>query len=419
MASRHGRCGGGGGQDTGGAGEGAVFGKKYTSCIPVLTNDLHLIYHPLMNALKKRKIERKNGGKFLYESIAATIRSSIESGEYGVGSRLPSLDDFSSHFGANRLTVRKALTILREEGYIYSLPAQGTYVRQATAERKQEGTGAGQRKIRVVGLLSQVLVPAHFGPYHQEIIAGINEALLEYGANLLTYAVGLIRPDQLIHVRDAVPADAMIYMGPFDRVILSQLVRSGPPSVLVDFDSRGLPCDSICLDNELGGMEVGRLLAANGLSDDFAIIAGRPDDACAARMEGIRKSLEQETGSYHPRVIANGNYTKKGGRMAMQQIFDEMHPLPKAIFCLNDEMAIGAMDLLLEKGIRVPEDVRIIGFDGIEQGAITRPRLSTVSIDMRQIGRLSVSTLFRRLSNPRVSASRLLISPKLLLRDSF
>ena len=103
----------------------------------------------------------------------------------------------------------------------------------------------------------------------------------------------------------------------------------------------------------------------------------------------------------------------------MQQIFDEMHPLPKAIFCLNDEMAIGAMDLLLEKGIRVPEDVRIIGFDGIEQGAITRPRLSTVSIDMRQIGRLSVSTLFRRLSNPRISASRLLISPKLLLRDSF
>ena len=372
-----------------------------------------------MNALKKKKIERKNGGKFLYESIAATIRSSIESGEYGVGSRLPSLDDFSSHFGANRLTVRKALTILREEGYIYSLPAQGTYVRQATAERKQEGTGAGQRKIRVVGLLSQVLVPAHFGPYHQEIIAGINEALLEYGANLLTYAVGLIRPDQLIHVRDAVPADAMIYMGPFDRVILSQLVRSGPPSVLVDFDSRGLPCDSICLDNEFGGLEVGRLLAANGLSDDFAIIAGRPDDACAARMEGLRKSLEQETGSYHPRVIANGNYTKKGGRMVMQKIFDEMRPLPKAIFCLNDEMAIGAMGFLLEKGIRVPEDVRIIGFDGIEQGAITRPRLSTVSIDMRQIGRLSVSTLFRRLSNPRVSASRLLISPKLLLRDSF
>lgn len=372
-----------------------------------------------MKAFSKKKIAREDGGKFLYESIAAKIRSDIESGKYGVGDRLPSLDDFSAFFDVNRLTVRKALTILREEGFIYSVPAQGTYVRQAMVERKKEETGEGRRRVRVVGLLSQVLVPAHFGPYHQEIIAGINEALSEYGANLLTYAVGLIRPDQLIHVRDAVPADAMIYMGPFDRVILSRLVRSGPPSVLVDFDSRGLPCDSICLDNELGGMEVGRLLATSGVADDFAVLEGRPDDACVARMEGLRKSLQQETGAYHPRMVAAGNYTKSGGRKAMQKILDSMDPLPKAIFCLNDEMAIGAMGLLAEKKIRVPEDVRIIGFDGIEQGAILRPRLSTVSIDMRQIGRLAVSTLFRRLENPNTPSSRLLISPKLLLRDSF
>ena len=82
-------------------------------------------------------------------------------------------------------------------------------------------------------------------------------------------------------------------------------------------------------------------------------------------------------------------------------------------------MALGALDALTEANIRVPEQVRLIGFDGIPLGAEIRPRLSTVTIDLRQIGRQAVQTLFRRLEDPSSPAIRLSLSPCLLRRDTY
>ena len=381
-----------------------------------------------MKARRISKMQMPSGKHFLYESIAHRLREEIASGTFQPGERLPSLDSFSETFRVNRLTVRKAIEILREEGLVYAIPAQGTYVRQvqegapASGTARAQGAGSARhpaRKSRVAGLLSQVLVPANFGPYHQEIIAGINEALPEYGANLLIYAVGMMRPEELAEIRDSAPTDAMIYMGPFDRVLLARLVRSGPPAVLVDFEARGLPCDSICIDNEYGGQEVGQLLIESGCWDDFAMITGSSDDAVTDRVAGVRRAFSEAGLRYAPMSVLNGHYTRLGGREAAHTLLSSGAPLPKAIFCFNDEMALGALDELTGAGIRVPEQVRIIGFDGIPMGEAFRPRLSTVSIDLRQIGRQAVQTLFRRLEDPSAPNVRLSISPRLLRRDTY
>ena len=381
-----------------------------------------------MKARRISKMQMPSGKHFLYESIAHRLREEIASGTFQPGERLPSLDTFSETFRVNRLTVRKAIEVLREEGLVYAIPAQGTYVRQvqegapASGTARAQGAGSARhpaRKSRVVGLLSQVLVPANFGPYHQEIIAGINEALPEYGANLLIYAVGMMRPEELAEIRDSAPTDAMIYMGPFDRVLLARLVRSGPPAVLVDFEARGLPCDSICIDNELGGHAVGQLLIETGCGDGFALITGTADDAVADRVAGIRRAFSEAGSRYAPLAVIDGHYTRKGGCEAVSSLLSRGLPLPKAIFCLNDEMALGALDALAEANIRVPEQVRLIGFDGIPLGAEIRPRLSTVTIDLRQIGRQAVQTLFRRLEDPSGISVRLSVSPQLFRRDTY
>ena len=377
-----------------------------------------------MKARRISKMQMPSGKHFLYESIAHRLREEIASGTFQPGERLPSLDTFSETFRVNRLTVRKAIEVLREEGLVYAIPAQGTYVRQvqegapASGTARAQGAGSARhpaRKSRVVGLLSQVLVPSNFGPYHQEIIAGINEALPEYGANLLIYAVGMMRPEELAEIRDSAQTDAMIYMGPFDRVLLARLVRSGPPAVLVDFEARGLPCDSICIDNELGGHAVGQLLIETGCGDGFALITGTADDAVADRVAGIRRAFSEAGARYAPLAVIDGHYTRKGGCEAVSSLLSR----GKAIFCLNDEMALGALDALTEANIRVPEQVRLIGFDGIPLGAEIRPRLSTVTIDLRQIGRQTVQTLFRRLEDPSSPAIRLSLSPCLLRRDTY
>ena len=292
-----------------------------------------------MKARRISKMQMPSGKHFLYESIAHRLREEIASGTFQPGERLPSLDTFSETFRVNRLTVRKAIEVLREEGLVYAIPAQGTYVRQvqegapASGTARAQGAGSARhpaRKSRVVGLLSQVLVPSNFGPYHQEIIAGINEALPEYGANLLIYAVGMMRPEELAEIRDSAPTDAMIYMGPFDRVLLARLVRSGPPAVLVDFEARGLPCDSICIDNELGGYAVGQLLLETGCGDRFALITGTADDAVADRMAGVRRAFSEAGARYAPLAVINGHYTRKGGYEAASSLLSRGRPLPKA-----------------------------------------------------------------------------------------
>ena len=87
---------------------------------------------------KSASIRRlEGGGGYLYRQLADRFRDDIASGVFAPGSRLPSLDQIASDHGVNRLTARKAIGELREEGRVYSVPAQGTYVARAAAAARR------------------------------------------------------------------------------------------------------------------------------------------------------------------------------------------------------------------------------------------------------------------------------------------
>jgi DNA-binding transcriptional MocR family regulator len=109
-------------------------------------------------------------------------------GRYAKGTRLPSLDELAAHFDVNRITVRRALQDLRAEGLIFSIPAQGVYV--AEADNRAD---LPRRTPRVVGLLSRVLFPGTIGPYHQAMLAGVQEELVGRQANLLLLPAGHLK----------------------------------------------------------------------------------------------------------------------------------------------------------------------------------------------------------------------------------
>jgi LacI family transcriptional regulator len=91
---------------------------------------------------------------------------------------------------------------------------------------------------------------------------------------------------------------------------------------------------------------------------------------------------------------------------------------PTAIFAFNDEMAIGTLRAAHERGLRVPEDLSIVGFDDVERAQLVSPQLTTVRQPLAEMGRMAVSLLLRLLDSQRLEALRVELATRLLVRAS-
>jgi LacI family transcriptional regulator len=141
------------------------------------------------------------------------------------------------------------------------------------------------------------------------------------------------------------------------------------------------------------------------------------DSAPAAeRLRGYEQSVRRAGTAPSGRVYL-GDFTLEWGMAAGQQILAE-RPLPDAIVCGNDLIALGVMRSLREGGVTVPSDVAVTGFDDIDFAPIVDPPLTTVRQPVKQIGALAVDTLTRRLQEPQAPWQEIRLAPTLVVRAS-
>lgn len=158
------------------------------------------------------------------------------------------------------------------------------------------------------------------------------------------------------------------------------------------------------------------VLQTHGISDVVYIAgpADSPDDA--ERLAGFRDALA-DAGVAESRVrIRRGDFTREGGRSQASGILAERRP--RAVLCSNDETALGVLDVLEQRGIRVPEDVLVTGFDGIAAGRHSRPRLTTVHQPMVELGRAAVHAITARLDDPSLEPQAFTLPVEVVLRES-
>jgi DNA-binding LacI/PurR family transcriptional regulator len=116
------------------------------------------------------------------------------------------------------------------------------------------------------------------------------------------------------------------------------------------------------------------------------------------------------------RVIP-GSYTDDGGRHGVAALLESGEP-PTAIFVANDLAALGAMSVLAERGLRVPEDVSLVGYDNTSLAAVRQISLTTVDQPRPQMGRQAVTLVLERLTQERAAARHILIPPTLVVRGT-
>ncbi len=190
------------------------------------------------------------------------------------------------------------------------------------------------------------------------------------------------------------------------------------PTVLVNcYDLEGnLP--SIVPDERGGGRHATeRLLGAGHVR--IGVINLAPDiPAAVGRLQGYTDALTAAGVKFDPELVAVGHATADGGYEAAGHLLD-LPQRPTALFCLNDRMAMGAYDAIKERGLSIPGDVAVIGFDNQELiAAYLRPKLTTVALPFEEMGVLAVQTLERLTAGQQLAASQQLVDCPLLERSS-
>jgi LacI family transcriptional regulator len=177
--------------------------------------------------------------------------------------------------------------------------------------------------------------------------------------------------------------------------------------------------DSVFVNDEAATYDAIRWMITERGYENIGYI-GVPDDLPPGprRRRGFQRAMRDSGLSIDPRFMLESDFTLEGGKAVARELL-QIGELPRALYVLNDLMAIGVILELQEAGYRIPDDIAVLGFDDIPEAQIVRPMLTTIAQDPRDIGTLLAESLFSRMESP-VQVERRVIESKsrLVVRDS-
>ena len=259
-------------------------------------------------------------------------------------------------------------------------------------------------------------------PFFQEVLVGIKHGVGEGGFDLLLFATDLpgngFETSSVLRRAKHHRVDGVVLMGvdPHDPEV-QKLVRSRIPCVAVDLEVVGPRTGYVMSDNLAGGRAAVRHLHELG-HRDVATIAGptttRPG---VDRLLGYRAEMEALGLAGADGYEQQGDFYPDSGYEAMHELLALERP-PTAVFAASDLMAVGALRAAQERGVRVPEDVSIVGFDDIQLAALVHPPLTTLRQDKIGLGRAAADTLLRMLDRPESTPAVQALAVELVVRGS-
>jgi LacI family transcriptional regulator len=190
------------------------------------------------------------------------------------------------------------------------------------------------------------------------------------------------------------------------------------PAVVVD--PAGVPdldVPTIGASNWAGGLSATEHLTGLG-HRRIAHIAGRPGLWCSrARLDGYRAGVESVGVEVDPSLIVQGDFNYTSGFTAGTRLLDLADP-PTAVFAASDEMALGVYEAVRRNGLRVPEDLSIVGFDDLPQARWGSPPLTTVRQPLGEMGMAAVRTVLRLLNGEKLESSKVELATEVVVRES-
>lgn len=196
------------------------------------------------------------------------------------------------------------------------------------------------------------------------------------------------------------------------------------PAVILCDRSPDPAIPAIRIDDELGAYEATAHLLSLGhrriahFTSRYSSLSTDESSVESDRFQGYRRALSQAGVAYDPAWVAQGEPTIPGGYAQTRELLARPGARPTAIFCADDLLAIGALRALYEAGLRVPDQMAVVGFDGIMLGQFTTPALTTMNQPRGEMGRLAAEILFQLLDGQQPSQREQVLTAELLVRES-
>jgi LacI family transcriptional regulator len=265
-----------------------------------------------------------------------------------------------------------------------------------------------------------LILPDSANPFFAEIGRAIEETAFQYGYNvILCNTEGEYNREQIyVDLLTKKQVDGLIFVAAgAQSESLSSLLQDDILVVLIDRQVPGIDVDVVLSDNRQGGYLATKHLVDLGHTR-IACISGPSDiTPSSERVIGYLQALQEAGMPPDEKLIISGNFRVESGHQIVQELLAFPNP-PTAVFASNDLMAIGAMRAVTQKGLRVPEDVSIVGFDDIELASYISPALTTVRQPKMEMGKTAVDLLIKQTQEGNRTASLTILNNELIVRDS-
>lgn len=270
-----------------------------------------------------------------------------------------------------------------------------------------------------------VVIPSIGLPFFEPILRGIRRV-----ADSVGYHILVMETDYNHHQYDNF--SKMIMTKQTDGIILLSTLSpfqdtnlrdsdTHPPIILglenVSPDLESFPC--VRIDNKLAAREATEFLINIG-HKKIAFMYGMPDANSVItkpREAGFREAMAAANICVNEDWLVDGQLCLRGGRQAARELLSKAE-LPTAIFCANDDMALGALHEFKQAGLRIPEDISVVGFDDITFAEISDPPLTTVAQPAQEIGERSMQRLLLAIKGDKASINTEVIPHRLVVRKS-
>lgn len=266
-----------------------------------------------------------------------------------------------------------------------------------------------------------VVVSDNSNPFFATVVRGIEDVVLGHG-----YAIMLCNADEnpdkealyLRMIREKRVDGLILSPSGGPRALLSSLIRHGTPVVLVDRLVPGIKTDAVINDNRAGARTAVRHLIELGHRRIGFITGPHRLFTARERLEGYLETLRAAGLPIDERLILEGDFKERGGYELVSR-FLEIRPQPTAVFVANNLMTLGVLLRLKERGVRIPQQLAVVGFDDMPWAPILTPPLTAVAQPSYQLGTAAAQLLMQRLRSTRTTPPQVLVfQPTLVVRES-
>ncbi|HVK05274.1 MAG TPA: GntR family transcriptional regulator [Armatimonadaceae bacterium] len=371
----------------------------------------------------------------LYQNLVADLRGQIEDGgTLGVGDRLPSIASLCRQHGVSTITVRAALKELVASGYLESRVGSGFYVRarRVPAAAADSANAPGALSPRFHGgerVIAFQLTLTSGNPFFKGLVAGAERECRRQGYRLIVVVSHEDADQEAQQLRELSGQVAGVLVVPAvmdgSYAGYGALMERKVPFVFVDRAVRGLAAPLVSTDNEEGGYLATRHLLSTGVRTVY-VVSERPATSLEERIQGYRRALRDAGITPDPAWVREGPlFGDTSGYDLTRNLLAERREragddAPFGLFALQDEIARGSYAALKEAGLRIPADVRVVGFDDLYSLHMDPP-LTTVRQDTEGMGASAARVLLKLLA-PGTGVTRtprgVRLPPELVVRSS-